>query len=138
MMADFISHRWQIHTKTRGDGLALPALGGYQRLNVVSFLAARSITINRERRLIMTYKLPPDPEGMNERRTAWAGLAIAAFRDATGADPEDALPDLLADLMHWCDRKGSDFDAALERGRYHYEAETTEEGRSSAMRGIIP
>jgi len=75
----------------------------------------------------MTYKLPRDPEGMNEKRTAWAGLAIAAFRDATGTDPEDALPDLLADLMHWCDRNGTDFDAALERGRYHYEAETTEE-----------
>jgi hypothetical protein len=69
-------------------------------------------------------QLPPDPEGMNERRAAWAGLAIAAFMAATGTDLEDALPDLLADLMHWCDRKDYDFDLALERGRDHHEAET--------------
>jgi hypothetical protein len=71
--------------------------------------------------------LPPDPEGMNERRAAWAGLAIAAFMAATGTDLGDALPDLLADLMHWSDRTGYDFDAALERARDHYEVETLEE-----------
>jgi hypothetical protein len=69
-------------------------------------------------------QLPPDPEGMNERRSLWAGRAIAEFMAATGTDLEDALPDLLADLMHWCDRAGFDFDTALERGRDHYEAET--------------
>jgi hypothetical protein len=68
--------------------------------------------------------LPPDPEGMNERRTAWAGIAVAAFIAATGTDLEDALPDLLADLMHWCDRVAYDFDLALERARDHYDAET--------------
>jgi hypothetical protein len=75
----------------------------------------------------MTCKLPPDPEGMNEKRTAWAGLAIAAFMAATGTEPGDALPDLLADLMHWSDRNDTDFDAALERARDHYEAETIAE-----------
>jgi hypothetical protein len=68
--------------------------------------------------------LPPDPEGMNDRRAVWAGRAIAAFMAATSTDLEDALPDLLADLIHWCDRKDYDFDLALERGRDHYEAET--------------
>lgn len=70
--------------------------------------------------------LPPDPEGMNDDRAAWAGLAVAAFQDATGCDPEDAICDLLADLMHWTDRENYDFDAALIRARDHYEAETTE------------
>jgi hypothetical protein len=42
----------------------------------------------------------------------------------TGTDQEAALGDLLADLMHWTDRNGQDFDAALDRARGHYEAET--------------
>jgi hypothetical protein len=70
--------------------------------------------------------LPPDPERMNDDRAGWAGLAIAAFKDATGTDDEDMLCDLLADLMHWADRAQYDFEAALTGGRDHYEEETTE------------
>ena len=69
-------------------------------------------------------QLPPDPEGMNDRRAAWAGLALAAFIAATRTDWDDALSDLLADLIHWCDRNNYDFDATLERARWHYDAET--------------
>jgi len=72
-------------------------------------------------------QLPPNPTAMNEWRSTIAGLAIASFMAATGSDLEDALPDLLADLMHWSDRQGCDFDAMLERAKFHYEAETTEE-----------
>ncbi len=72
----------------------------------------------------MKRQLPPDPEQKNDQRAAWAGCAIAAFMEATGTDAGDALPDLLADVMHWCDRQDCDFDVALERGRDHYEAET--------------
>lgn len=68
--------------------------------------------------------LPPDPEDMNDNRAAWANIAVRAFQAETGTDDEDALSDLLADLMHWSDRKNYDFDAALCRGRGHYEAET--------------
>jgi hypothetical protein len=68
--------------------------------------------------------LPPNPDGMNFDRAAWADKAIDAFREATGTDLEDALGDLLADLMHWADRAGYDYDAALDRARGHYEAET--------------
>jgi hypothetical protein len=71
-----------------------------------------------------TKQLPPDPEEMNDIRSDWAGLAIAAFIARTGADWEDALGDLLTDLMHWADRNNFDMDAALERARGHYEAET--------------
>lgn len=68
--------------------------------------------------------LPPDLEGMNGRRAMWAASALAAFRDATGADEVDALSDLLGDLMHWCDRNGASFAAQMERARWHYDAET--------------
>jgi hypothetical protein len=69
--------------------------------------------------------LPPDPEGMNDKRAAWAAIAIAAFQKATGTEDEDALCDLLADLRHWADRQGYDFEAASARANNHYEAETT-------------
>jgi hypothetical protein len=72
-------------------------------------------------------KLPPDPEGMNDKRAAWAGAALATFITQTGTDEEDAVGDLLGDLMHWCDRNNYDFEAALTRARGHYEAETVGE-----------
>lgn len=68
--------------------------------------------------------LPPDPEGMNEDRSRWAETAIFEFQRQTGADLEDAVSDLLADLMHWCDRHETDFEHELQRARYHYEEET--------------
>lgn len=70
------------------------------------------------------HDVPPDPEGMNDRRASWAGKALAAFQEVTGADEEDALADLLCDLMHLADRAPYDFDAALTRARDHYAAET--------------
>lgn len=45
--------------------------------------------------------LPPDPEGMNDARADWAAGAVQTFQAITGADDEDVLSDLLADLMHW-------------------------------------
>jgi hypothetical protein len=75
----------------------------------------------------MTKNLPPDPDNMNHSRAQWAGAALSTFIKVTGTDEEDALGDLLADLMHWSDRNGYDFDATLERARGHYEAETVGE-----------
>ncbi len=69
-------------------------------------------------------RVPRDPERMNDARAAWAAAALHAFVDQTGADEEDAAPDLIADLMHWCDRHGYDFAGALDRARRHYDAET--------------
>lgn len=68
--------------------------------------------------------LPHDPDNQNGNRAAWAEAAIAAFVVATGTDPEDALADLLGDLIHWCDRNGLDFDHELHRGRGYYADET--------------
>lgn len=69
-------------------------------------------------------QLPPDPENMNDNRAAWAGIALLAFIRETGTDLEDALGDLLADLMHWSDRNNFDFDLAVDRARSHYIEET--------------
>jgi hypothetical protein len=75
----------------------------------------------------MTQNLPPDLDNMNDSRSEWAGAALSAFMRESGTDQEDALVDLLADLLHWTDRNSQDFDAALERARGHYEAETAGE-----------
>jgi hypothetical protein len=72
--------------------------------------------------------LPPHPDGMYYDHASWADEAISAFRGATGTGREAALPDLLADLMHWADRAGYGFAEALDRARRHYEAETAGEG----------
>ena len=72
-------------------------------------------------------QLPPDPDRLNEDRSSWAGAAITTFIHVTGTDEEDAVADLLADLIHYCDRKGTDFETALDRARGHYEAETAGE-----------
>jgi hypothetical protein len=69
--------------------------------------------------------LPSDPDGMKDRRAVWAGQSLACFCTATGTDQEDAVCDLLADLMHWCDRHGQAFAHELDRARNHYAAETT-------------
>jgi hypothetical protein len=68
--------------------------------------------------------VPPDPEAMNDKRAQWAGSALRGFRRNTGTGLEDAVSDLLADLMHWCDRNGQDFEHELRRAQLHYEAET--------------
>jgi len=68
--------------------------------------------------------LPADPEDQNEQRARWADAAVLEFRVQTGADIEDAVSDLLADLMHWCDRHEQDFDLELRRAQNHYEIET--------------
>lgn len=50
------------------------------------------------------HRLPPDAEGMNDVRATWAKQALLQFVINTGTDWADALGDLLADLMHLCDR----------------------------------
>ena len=70
--------------------------------------------------------LPPDPEGQNGDRARWAGAALELFMKTTGCDLEDSLGDLLADLRHWADRNGFDWQLALDRAMGHYAEETEE------------
>lgn len=59
----------------------------------------------------------------NYDRANTAESAIIEFMRATNTDREDAISDLLGNLMHLCDRDKVDFLACLNRGRYHYDAE---------------
>jgi hypothetical protein len=64
---------------------------------------------------------------MNDDRAEWAATALRQFQSATGSDFQDALADLLGDLMHWADRNAVVFDDELSRAQMHYEAETAAE-----------
>ena len=86
---------------------------------------ARSATAVRAPALA-SFDLPPDPENMNDERSAWAAVALEAFQDETRTDDEDAVADLLCDLRHWCDRNGMDFRIELARAMNHYREETSE------------
>jgi hypothetical protein len=72
----------------------------------------------------MSKPLPPDPDGMAAARTRFAQGALWAFQKQTHTDDEDAVCDLLCDLMHWCDYNDTDFADQYRRASYHYEAET--------------
>jgi hypothetical protein len=85
--------------------------------------------------------LRPYPDGRplagagpsNDDRARWAGDAAEVFAALTGQDLEadgrwEIAGDLIANLMHWCDREpgvetrdGS--EALLDRGRMHYRGE---------------
>ena len=71
-----------------------------------------------------TKPFPPDPDLQNASRARSAANALEAFHQQTGTDFEDAVSDLLANLMHWCDRAGQDFNQELRRARSHYAEET--------------
>lgn len=73
----------------------------------------------------MRRNLPPDPEGKNDDRAEWAGVAIQAFRNRVRTDSNDALSDLLRYLMHWADRNEFNFDAQLRRARRSYRVDTS-------------
>jgi hypothetical protein len=63
----------------------------------------------------------------NRERADWANDALEAFMETTGCDVEDALADLLCDLMHWADRHDQDFSEECRRAIGHYEAEVEDE-----------
>jgi hypothetical protein len=66
----------------------------------------------------------------NKDRASWADDGINAFVDTTGTDPEDAVSDLLCDIMHWCnmpDNESPGFEAELERAQGHYDSEIEED-----------
>ena len=67
--------------------------------------------------------LPPDPDRFNSARAESARAAIIAFRKATGTE-EEALSDLLCNLMHLADRQGEDFYPSLRRAINNYVQET--------------
>ena len=59
----------------------------------------------------------------NEEHATRARESVRAF-DPQETEQETNLSDMLANLMHLCDAEGWDFDAQIEQGRFHYEAES--------------
>jgi hypothetical protein len=107
------------HVRTRlpdAFGEALTAM-----TNPVDILMIRQEAVYAPR------ELPTDPDERNDDRAAWAEVALAAFAAETGCDRAEALPDLLCDLMHQCDRTGVSFAAELGRARWHYATETADQ-----------
>jgi hypothetical protein len=60
---------------------------------------------------------------MSDDRVGWVASALQHYNNLVRGDEKHALIDLLADLMHWCDRDGRDFAFELSTARMHYEAE---------------
>jgi len=75
----------------------------------------------------------PDPEGMNAERASWARQALATFKAETRCGEEDAVADLMTNLMHHCDRAGLDFIAEMGRAVRNYEQETSSEFESAGL-----
>jgi hypothetical protein len=69
----------------------------------------------------------------NLERAEWAQATLRSFQSATGADYQDALPDLLCDLLHRSDRDDVNFEKALKTARMHYEAECEEENSTGCL-----
>jgi hypothetical protein len=68
-----------------------------------------------------------NPNVTNGDRARWAESAVEAFKGCThnsdGGVAEEHAVDLLADLMHLCNREQIEFDDALASARSHYQAE---------------
>lgn len=60
----------------------------------------------------------------NTARASFAAQALVTFVERVGENEMGTnVSDLLGDLMHLCDALDIDFDEAVEKGRWHYEAE---------------
>ena len=63
----------------------------------------------------------------NVARVEWARTAVDTFQSVCRTDDDDALCDLLCDLMHLADAEGWQLDTELSRTRGHYEYEMKHE-----------
>jgi len=50
----------------------------------------------------------------------WAAESLILHQDNTNSDDDDAVADLLADLMHYCEFHGLDFKDELRRAEDNY------------------
>jgi hypothetical protein len=108
--------------------------GGLDYISAIWDFTRRKIGEYREPDAIR--QIPPNPDGRNGERAEWAFVAIEAFENRTNCDREDAISDLLTDLMHWCDRHNVDFKQEMRRARGMYEDET--DGDEEAAQNLGP
>jgi hypothetical protein len=75
-------------------------------------------------------EIEPAPERITNRtRAAWAEACVSVFMQHTGCDAEDALGDLLCDLMHFGHQRNYALPAALDRALGHFAQELDGEGQ---------
>ncbi|WGH21500.1 hypothetical protein SEA_TUCKER_82 [Mycobacterium phage Tucker] len=68
--------------------------------------------------------------GDNTYNCTWAAVALSAYVKVVGGEDEDVatqISDLLGDLMHLADAAAVDFDEALNKAEYNYDAEVNGE-----------
>lgn len=63
----------------------------------------------------------------NRTRARRAQYSLDAYKTACPTDDDDALCDLLTDLMHYADMTNTGFEEELDRAQMHYNAELREE-----------
>lgn len=68
----------------------------------------------------------------NNDRAEWARAAVDVFAEKTGLDKsgddlDTMIGDLIADIMHLCERDGLDFEQVLHRGKMYFEEERNDE-----------
>jgi NTP pyrophosphatase (non-canonical NTP hydrolase) len=68
-------------------------------------------------------------EQTNRRRAERAGLLVNVYHHMTSCNDEmeeEIVPDLLADLMHYCRINDIDIEAAIKKAFRHFVAEIAE------------
>lgn len=66
---------------------------------------------------------------MNFKRAGWASSALETFQHDTQTDDEDAVADLLCNIMHLCKfepEKYGEFERQLERAKSMHEGEVAD------------
>jgi hypothetical protein len=76
---------------------------------------------NRSGRKETTMKTSENVESRRVVRRAIRRVERAL--DVSDASPEEAVIDMMADLMHWCQRREVDFEAAMEAADRHFAEE---------------
>ena len=64
----------------------------------------------------------------NYDRVGYAQQALELY--PFNEDPDSAIVDLLANLMHYCQANSHDFEAELKTARMHFGAENEDEGEN--------
>jgi hypothetical protein len=75
----------------------------------------------------------------NTDRASFARAALKAYQKVTRTDDDDALADIIADLMHWARRTHPEnpqyFLEQYQRGRTHFNEEVRAE--ADGLDGVI-
>ncbi len=74
----------------------------------------------------------------NTERAANAETAVDAFMKVCGTDREDAVQDLICNLMHLAEADGDDPIRVIKNAVYHHFAETNHERQCTVMMTVAP